>query len=195
MDPGLSSFLEWAAVVLNIGFTLYIAYEKRWGWALGFFAGVIGVVLYAMAHTWAMAVLNVYYVGMAVYGWMSWGKAAGKERIRTLPAAWHFVLVPAGLLLSLGISIVLVQYLNGNFPRLDAFVTVFSFVATWMMARKYIANWAYFIVADAVAIYLNWRIGYQGYALLNGIYLVLSTVGLVKWGRALVKQRDPSITA
>jgi nicotinamide mononucleotide transporter len=93
------------------------------------------------------------------------------------------------------VYVLLAQYLDGRFPQLDAFVTVFSFIATWMMARKMIANWAYFILADSVAVYLNWRIGYQGYALLNGMYLVLSVVGLVKWGRALAKQRAGAITA
>jgi nicotinamide mononucleotide transporter len=72
---------------------------------------------------------------------------------------------------------------------------VFSFIATWMMARKWIANWAYFILADSVAVYLNWRIGYLGYTLLNGIYLVLSVIGLIKWGRLLAKQQGRPLNA
>lgn len=195
MDPVILLILEWTAVVLNVGFTLCIAYGKRSGWALGFVAGVIGVLLYALANTWAMAALNFYYVAMAVYGWWSWGRSTEQEGIRTHRWVFHAVLVPAGLLLSWTISVLLMEYLNGNFPQLDAFVTVFSFIATWMMARKYIANWVYFIVADSVAVYLNWRIGYQGYALLNGIYLVLSVVGLVKWSKALAEQRVGAASA
>lgn len=187
--------LEWVAVVLNVGFTLCIAYEKRVGWGLGFIAGVIGVLLYALANTWAMAVLNFYYVAMAVYGWWSWGPSTEQGGIHTHRWVFHAVLVPAGLLLSWTISVLLVEFLNGSYPQFDAFVTVFSFIATWMMARKYIANWVYFIVADSVAVYLNWRIGYQGYALLNGIYLVLSVVGLMKWSKALAEQREGAASA
>ena len=182
--------LEWTAVVLNVGFTLCIAFEKRIGWVLGFVAGCIGVGLYALAHTWAMSVLNGYYIVMAVYGWWSWGRI-GEERIRTQRWLFHAVVVPVGLLLAYATAVLLGQYLNGNFPHLDAFVTVFSFIATWMMARKYIGNWVYFIVADSVSVYLNWRIGYMGYAALNVMYLVLSVIGLVKWGRMLATQRDP----
>jgi len=189
------SLLEWTAVVLNVGFTLCIAYEKRIGWALGFAAGVIGVGLYALAQTWAMASLNVYYVVMAVYGWWSWGKGDTENGIRTQSYWVHAVLVPVGVLVSYAMSILLVQYLNGRFPQLDAFVTVFSFIATWMMARKLIANWVYFIVTDSVAIYLNWRIGYMGYTLLNAMYLVLSVVGLIKWSKLLVKQRVGSLNS
>lgn len=187
--------LEWTAVLLNVGFTLCIAWEKRIGWVLGFVAGCIGVGLYALANTWAMSVLNGYYVGMAVYGWWSWGNGAGQERIRVLRWPFHVLAVPAGLLLSYAVSVLLLGYLNGSYPRLDAFVTVFSFIATWMMARKYIANWLYFIVADSVAIYLNWRIGYEGYAALNAMYLVLSVVGFSRWNAQLERQRGQGLTA
>lgn len=182
--------LEWTAVVLNVAFTLCIAWEKRIGWVLGFVAGCIGVGLYALAHTWAMSVLNGYYIIMAVYGWWSWGQKED-DRIRTQQWAFHAVVIPAGLVLAYATAVLLGQYLNGSYPHLDAFVTVFSFIATWMMARKYISNWAYFIVADSVSVYLNWRIGYMGYAALNVMYLVLSVIGLVKWGRMLATQRDP----
>ena len=188
MSPFILTLLEWTAVVLNVGFTLCIAYEKRVGWALGLVAGSIGVALYALAHTWAMAALNVYYVVMAVYGWWSWGKEEKNDRISKQHWAMHVVLVLAGLAVSYTISVVLVRYLNGRFPELDAFVTVFSFIATWMMARKMIANWLYFIVADSVAIYLNWRIGYTGYTMLNTIYLGLSVLGLIRWSKQLAAQ-------
>lgn len=181
-------FAEASAVVLNVAFTLCIAWEKRIGWALGFVAGAIGVGLYAVAHTWAMSVLNGYYVVMAVYGWWSWGRP-GEERITMQRWAFHAVVVPAGLVLAYATAVLLGNYLNGNFPHLDAFVTVFSLIATWMMARKYISNWAYFIVADSVSVYLNWRIGYMGFAALNVMYLVLSVVGLAKWRKLMVQQR------
>lgn len=195
MSTFILSLLEWAAVGLNIGFTLCVAYEKRIGWALGFVAGCIGVGLYALANTWAMCALNGYYVVMAVYGWWSWGESGEGGRVRTQRWLFHALVVPAGLLLTYGVSVALVKYLNGSFPLLDAFVTVFSFIATWMMARKLIANWLYFMLADSVAIYLNWRIGYQAYALLNLIYLVLSVVGFLKWSKLLAKQRNAALSA
>ena len=116
--------LEWTAVVLNVAFTLCIAYEKRIGWVLGFVAGLIGVGLYSLAHTWAMGALNVYYVAMAVYGWWSWGRDDQEQSIRTRPLWFHAVLIVAGLLLSYAIYVLLAQYLDGHFPQLDAFVTV-----------------------------------------------------------------------
>ncbi len=194
MPPLDFTLLEWTAVVLNVAFTLCIAYSKRIGWVFGFVAGCIGVGLYAMAHTWAMSVLNGYYVVMAVYGWWSWGRSTDTP-IRTQPWCFHAAALPAGLAVTYGVALLLGRFLNGSFPHLDAFVTVFSLLATWMMARKNITNWYYFILADTVAIYLNWRIGYQGYAALNALYLALSVIGLVRWGKQLAQQRDKSVSA
>jgi nicotinamide mononucleotide transporter len=193
MTPVMLSVMEWSAVVLNVGFTLLIAWETRAGWLLGLVAGALGVALYALAHTWAMSVLNAYYVVMAVYGWWSWGRS-GSERIITRPLPFHAVLIPCGLLLAWAMAMVLGDYLNGKYPYLDAFVTVFSFMATWMMARKYLSNWAYFIVADSVSVYLNWRIGYNGLALLNVIYLALSVIGLIKWSKLFARQEGQVTT-
>ena len=82
--------------------------------------------------------------------------------------------------------------LNGRYPQLDAYISVFSLAATWMMARKLLENWIYWLVGDAVAVYLNWRIGYDAYALLNIAYIGLSIAGFVRWSRAY---RDRAATA
>ncbi len=129
MPEHLLALLEWTAVALNVAFTLCIAWEKRIGWMFGFVAGCIGVGLYALAHTWAMSALNGYYIVMAVYGWWRWGQRED-GRIRVQSWAFHAVVVPAGLLLAFGAAVLLGQYLNGSYPHLDAFVTVFSFIAT-----------------------------------------------------------------
>ena len=177
--------LEWTAVVLNIAFTIGIAYEKRWAWVPGFVASCIGVGLYFLQHTWALCVLNIYYVVMAVYGWWSWGRPGPELPIQRKPLYFHVTLVlflAAGTWLLGGL---LRDQFAGNLPELDAFITVVSFAATWMMARKLLENWLYWVVGDTVSVYLNWKLGYDGYAILNVIYIALSLAGLVKSWRKM----------
>lgn len=184
-DAHLLAAAEWTSAVMNLAFTAAIAFERRFGWLLGFVASVIGVWLYARTHTWALAVLNVYYVVMAAYGWWSWGRSADEAVLHHRPWRFHAVLVPIGLLLSALAAWTLGAYLNGNHPQADAFITVFSLAATWMMARKVVENWIYFIVADAVAIWLNWQVDYRIYAAQYAVYIGLSIAGYVRWSRAL----------
>lgn len=180
--------LEAVSVVLNLGFTLAIAYGKRIGWVLGFVAAIIGVGLYALSRTWALSALNAYYIGMAVYGWWAWGRTDQEQPVQRAPLrllAWLFPACLAGTVL---LTWTLASVLNGTWPQVDAFITVFSFAATWMMARKYIDTWVWFFVADVVAVWLNWRIGYQLYAAQYLIYLVLSVLGLMRWYRTMRPQ-------
>ncbi|HEX2617989.1 MAG TPA: nicotinamide riboside transporter PnuC [Flavobacteriales bacterium] len=180
---------EWGSTLLNLAFTAAIAAEKRWGWLLGFVASAVGVWLYARTHTWALATLNVYYMVMAVYGWWAWGRSSDEAVYHHRPVRFHAVLVPIGLGLSALAAWSLGAFLNGSYPQADAFITVFSLAATWMMTRKVVENWVYFIVADAVAIWLNWRIGYPIYAVQYTVYIGLSIAGLMRWSRALELQK------
>ncbi|MFT3884055.1 MAG: nicotinamide riboside transporter PnuC [Flavobacteriales bacterium] len=180
---------EWTSTLLNLAFTAAIAYERRFGWLLGFVASMIGVWLYARTHTWALAGLNVYYMVMAVYGWWAWGSSADEAHYHHRSPAFHAAIITTGLVLAGAAAWSLGAFLNGAHPQADAFITVFSLAATWMMTRKVVENWLYFIVADAVAIWLNWRIGYPVYAAQYAVYVGLSVAGFVRWSRALRLQQ------
>lgn len=182
-------FAEWISAILNLAFTAAIAYERRSGWVLGFIASLIGVWLYALTHTWALATLNVYYVVMAAYGWWSWGRSADEAVLHHRSWTFHAVLIPMGIGVSALLAWTLGAFLNGSYPEADAFVTVFSLVATWMMTRKVVENWIYFIVADLVAIWLNRQVDYRIYAVQYGVYIVLSVAGYKRWSRALRAQQ------
>ena len=92
--------LEWAAVVLNIGFTIGIAWNMRWGWLLGIVASCIGVSLYAYKGAWAMTVLNAFYAVMGVYGYVAWGRSSDQGRIRRWPFGTHLLVLVSGFLLT-----------------------------------------------------------------------------------------------
>jgi nicotinamide mononucleotide transporter len=176
---------ELTAVALNLGFTICIAWEKRVGWLMGLCASVIGVVLYVHKQAWAMSALNVFYAGMGVYGWWSWGRKRSENAIARKPWMFHAALFPVCLCLAAALAWAMDRWVHGAYPHLDAFITVFSFAATWMMAHRLIENWIYWIVGDVVAVYFNHLIGYDAYALLNMGYVVLSAIGLWKWSRAM----------
>ena len=186
---GLLIAAEAVAVVLNLGFTALIAHERRAGWALGFVAAAISIGLYALTRTWALCALNIYYVLMAAYGWWAWGRDEEAPPVRRATASLNLALVAACTAGTALVGLTLRHWLDGTYPMVDAFVGVFSLAATWLMTRKYIDNWVWFIVADAVGIWLNWRIGYQLYAAQYAVYIALSIMGLVRWRNALAPQR------
>ena len=52
-----------------------------------------------------------------------------------------------------------------------------------MMSKKVLENWIYWTVGDLVAVAYNHWLGYDGYALLNVVYIILAVIGLIRWSR------------
>jgi len=176
--------LEALAAVGNLAYTVLMMNEKRVGWLFGIAASSIGVALFMHQQVYAQVGLSAYYVVMGVYGWWSWGKGdKGELPISRRPPSFHLMIIGLGTVLSLGLASALKLLPEARFTGLDGFATAFSLLATWMLARKVLENWAYWIVADAVAIVLYMLLGMWWYAVLYVIYVGLSASALVRWHR------------
>ena len=186
MSPALTISLEYSAVVLNIVFTILIGLERRAGWLLGFVAALIGVVLYGVQDAWLMSALNGFYAAMGLYGWWSWGNDKDTTRITRLKWERHVVLLLIGLA-GTGLLMALMHQLGqpGRYLGMEAFIASFAMVATWLMSRKVLENWLYWCIGDVVAVAYNHVIGYDGYALLNVVYIVLAVAGFLRWRKLL----------
>jgi len=184
LAPEVASLLEWSAVALNIGFTILIGFHKRAGWLLGLVAAVIGVLLYVVQDAWLMASLNAFYGGMGVYGWWSWGRSSHDHGIMRYDLGRHAFLIVLGL----AATWLLVRAMEhwqvpGRYHGMEAFISAFAILATWMMSKKVLENWIYWTVGDLVAVAYNHWLGYDGYALLNVVYIILAVIGLIRWSR------------
>jgi nicotinamide mononucleotide transporter len=81
------------------------------------------------------------------------------------------------------------RYTDAAYPFVDASVTVSSIVTTYMVARKILENWIYWLVIDSVSLYLYWQRELYLYAGLFALYLVLVVIGFVSWHRDWSEQR------
>ncbi|HET7923567.1 MAG TPA: nicotinamide riboside transporter PnuC, partial [Rhodanobacteraceae bacterium] len=153
-----------------------------------FLSSVLTMILMFETRLYAESVLNVYYVVMAVYGWYRWRYGGRKDSGGQLPiSVWplrtHALAIGGTLVLSAFVGRLMSDYTDAAFPYLDAFVTVSSVVTTYMVARKLLENWLYWIVVDGLALYLYWQRELYLFVGLFALYLVLVVVGLVRWHR------------
>ena len=68
-----------------------------------------------------------------------------------------------------------------SYPCLDAVTTVMSFTAMWLMARKRIESWVYWIIVDVIGIWLYFVKDVRFISLLYVSLLVLAVKGLTDW--------------
>jgi len=184
------SLVEWVAVALALSYVLLATRQSLWCWPAAGASAAIYLLLFARAGLTMQAALQAFYVAMSAYGWISWRASHGQPGELSV-SAW-----PPGRHLAAAALVILataanVYLLGGDEPPLvryaDSFVAWGSVIATWMMTRKLIENWLYWIVFDLVAAALYFSQGFHATAGLFLVYIVLAVRGYLQWRRCLAK--------
>jgi nicotinamide mononucleotide transporter len=176
---------EALAVLLGIAYLLLAARESLWCWYAAFASTAIFLVLFWQVRLYLESALQVYYLGMAVYGWWQWKRPreAGTLAISRFSARAHGIAIGGVLALSAVSGALLSRYTDAALPYLDAFTTWGAIVTTWMVARKILENWLYWIVIDAASIFLYLDRGLALTAALFAAYVVIAALGFIAWRR------------
>lgn len=182
------SYWELAAVVLGVAYLLLVVRESLWCWYAAFISTSIFLYLFWDVSLLMESALQVYYLVMAVYGWWHWraGESNGTEQVDALViTTWslrtHLIAIASVLLASLLSAELLKHYTQAALPLLDSFTTWGSILTTWMVTRKILENWLYWLVIDSVSIYLYLDRGLYLTALLFMAYIVIVIIGYRKW--------------
>jgi nicotinamide mononucleotide transporter len=132
------------------------------------------------------SLLQVFYLVMAVYGFIDWRKgrtSEGEVLIRSWGVREHALVAVLVLLATAANGWILATRTDAAAPYIDSFVTWGSVVTTWMVARRVIENWLYWIVVDAIAAYLYFTQGLLATTLLFVVYLGIVVRGYFVWRR------------
>ena len=169
-------------MLLGLAYVLLALKQNRWCWVAGGLSSLILAWLSARSRLPMQALLQLWYVGMAVYGWRRWSRAHG-DRIGTWPVRWHACGIAACLLVSVLVARWLASETQAAWPWLDSATTVLSLLATWLVARMKLENWLYWIVIDAVLVFLFAVQGLVFTATLFTLYLFIAAAGYFSWRR------------
>jgi nicotinamide mononucleotide transporter len=185
--------LETLAVVLGIGYLLLAMLESSLCWYCAFCSAALYVWISGEVSLYMASALNVYFMAMAIYGWLQWQRGgADKSGVKIIrwTARQHIF----GVVIILGASVTSGYLLSSNtaakLPYLDSFTTWGSVFTTIMVARKVLENWLYWIVINSVFIYLYIDRGLYLTAAMYFLYLVLATIGFLTWKKAHDTQND-----
>jgi nicotinamide mononucleotide transporter len=180
--------LEAAGVLFSVLYLVLAIRESLWCWPAAFLSSALTIFVMFGARLYSEAALNVFYAAMAVYGWYQWRYGGRTTGMRELPiTVWplkaHALAIGGSVALSSCVGWLMSRNTEAAFPYLDAFVTVASVVTTYMVARKILENWIYWLVVDSLSLYLYWQRELNLYVGLFALYLVLVVIGLVRWHR------------
>ena len=185
---------QWSATILGVIYVLGAAFKKIWCWPFGIVGSFIFAWISFTANYYQDAILQLYYVGMGVYGWVNWknsSQISQQINIQTRSKSFHIIFVGIGIALSIASGFYF-KGLGNDLPFVDAFTTVFSVMVTWMVAKRILENWVYWILIDMVGIYMYYVKGLNVISGLFIFYTLFAIAGLYLWTEEYNRQNTAS---
>ncbi|MBB1150498.1 nicotinamide mononucleotide transporter [Myroides sp. NP-2] len=152
----------------------------------------ISLTLYVMitAKLYAEFTLNLYYLGMSIYGWLFWkyGKQKEEAKISRTNATDKWIVL--GIVsFTFGLFwLFLTQYTDSDVPIWDSLVTAFAWAGMWLMAKRKIENWILLNISNFISVPLMLHKNLYLYAGLTVFLFVVAVLGYVKWNKILKEE-------
>lgn len=185
-----SSILEAIAVFFGI---LSVWFAKKEN-ILVYPTGIISVVIYIyicfFAKLYADMGINFVFFVMSVYGWFMWSRKDVEKHILAISSCKrkdHLISAFMLVFFFITLSYFLSNYTDSNVPVIDSLTSSIFIVAMWLMARKKIENWIYWIIGNVISIPLYF---YKDLALTSvqfTVFLVLAVLGFLEWRQKLLR--------
>ena len=183
-----TSIIEWLGVLTGLLYVILISFKNITAWLFALLSSAIYVYLCFISNLFLETGLQLFYVAMAIFGWLKWKKDSLENETNIIK--WDYRLHLLNILISGSLTFI-IGYIFDNFtsqanPYTDAFSTIFSLVATFMVTKKVLENWIYWVFIDAVCIYLFASRGLYLTSLLFILYTSIAVIGYFQW-RSLFK--------
>jgi len=182
--------LEVVAVVAAVAYLVLAIRQNIACWFFALLSTAIYIWLFIEARLYMESVLNGFYFLMAVYGWWSW-RSGGTHTlpVSTRSPRLHAAALAGITLLAVVNGALLERYTDAAYPYVDSATTWAALWATWLVARKVLENWWYWLVIDLVSIVIYWSRGLELTALLFVVYVIMIPFGYLAWRRSLHETR------
>lgn len=179
-----NSLLELVAVVFAVLYLVLAVKENILCWGAAIISTSIFLFIFWDVKLYMESGLQIYYLGMAAFGWQQWRLAkdgSNSLQVSTWSVRQHLVALVSIALLTFVSGYLLNSGTDAKLPFLDSFTTWASVVTTFMVARKVLENWIYWLVIDSVSIYLYLDRELYFTALLFAVYIVIIFFGWFSW--------------
>jgi nicotinamide mononucleotide transporter len=181
--------LEYIAVFAGIISVWYSRKENILVYPVGLINTIIYVYLSAKGHLFGEVTVNVYYTIMNVYGWYLWLKKDDQQHTLLHVTFsdkrwWMYQLLFFGafyMAIYFSLSYLKDNFAPGAIPAADAFASATAFTGMWLMTKKKVESWYWWIATNIVSIPLYFVKQYVFTSVYYFVLLVMAVFGLITW--------------
>ncbi|WP_226960733.1 nicotinamide riboside transporter PnuC [Thalassotalea sp. LPB0316] len=191
--------LEAIGVVTALLYVIFAAKGSIWCWPMALVSTLVYTAIFYDVYLWMDSLLQVYYFAMAIIGWLNWNRAK-QQQTNDLPivsytGCFHLKAVALLALVSLALGWLMASYTPTDFPYIDAATTVFAVFGTYLVVKRVLENWLYWVVIDLVSIFIYIEKDLQPTALLFVFYTVFAGYGFFQWFKMYKSQANLALSS
>ena len=197
-----TTWIEAVAVIMGIVSVWYSRKEN----SLVFPTGIINTTLYIYlsykGNLLGEASVNLYYTLMSIYGWYLWTrkkednttlvlkitKSTSKEWMQQLVFFTAFYIT-----IYFSLSYAKTAFAPEAIPWADAFASATAYTGMWLMAKKKVESWLWWIMTNMASIPLYFIKGYAFTSVQFVVLLILAIAGWISWGNQAENQVKASV--
>jgi nicotinamide mononucleotide transporter len=191
-DTGL---LEYIGVITGIASVWFSRNENILVYPVGLISTIIYIYISVKGNLLGEASVNIYYTIMSFYGWVIWSKKDNTNHHLTVITVSDKKEWMKAILFFLAFYVVIFTVLTiakkafpAAIPWADAFASASAYTGMWLMAKKKLENWHWWLITDFASIPLYFVKGYVFTSFQFLVFLVLAAMGLIEWKKRVKQQ-------
>ena len=188
-------YLELFAVIMNITSVVYAKRNNILVYPTGLIGTGIFVFILLNFSLLGDTIINAYFFSMSIYGWYFWSRKKDEVFINQVSTInrdeikYLFILAIS--------SLIFIYFVYDYFDKwnnwtayVDNITTAMFFVAMWLMARRKIESWIFWIIGDLITVPLYFYKGLTISSIQYIIFLILAVLGYISWKKILDKNHQ-----
>ena len=188
-------YLELFAVIMNITSVVYAKRNNILVYPTGLIGTGIFVYILLNFSLLGDTIINAYFFSMSIYGWYFWSRKKDEVFINQVSTInrneikYLFILAIS--------SLIFIYFVYDYFDKwnnwtayVDNITTAIFFVAMWLMARRKIESWIFWIIGDLITVPLYFYKGLTISSIQYIIFLILAVLGYISWKKILDKNHQ-----
>ena len=189
------SVIEILATIFGFLCVLFTIRKNIWCWPTGLVQVILYIFVFYQAKLYSDLILHVVYVGMQLYGWWFWLRGNNGTEASITKVGRPLLWIGGCALTTFFWGIGMDSFTDASLPYWDAFTTVASLIAQYLLCKKKLESWYFWIAVDVVAIGVYF---YKELYFTSGLYttfLVMAIIGLISWKKTFNEGESNEIIA
>ena len=188
-DLKATGWVEYIAVLFGIISVYFSRKENILVYPTGLINTTFYVYLSFKGHLLGEASVNVYYTLISIYGWWLWSKK-DNQNVKVLKITYSdkkqwinqiIFFAVLYILIFFGLTYLKREFAPGAIPWADALASASAFTGMWLMAKKKVESWIWWIITNIVSIPLYFVKSYVFTSIYYFILLGMAVSGLIMW--------------